>query len=242
MADKKIALITGGSRGIGRACSIGLAKDGFDIWLNYQNDDAAAERTCREIRSLGRNCHLMKFNVADHAQTDAILEHFLENATPYILVNNAGLAKDGMFGFMSAEDWNTVITVCLDGFFNVTRKLVPYMIHARKGRIISVSSISGQAGNAGQVNYSCAKAGLIGATKALAKELGPRGILVNAVAPGLIETDMTRDLPLAELRTHIPLRKPGTPEDVAGCVRFLCSDWANYVTGQVIAVNGGLYA
>lgn len=239
---KKTALVTGGSRGIGKAICIGLAADGFDILLNYRGNHAAANDTKKAILDLGRKCDLLNFDVVDDRAVAASLDPVLAMQTPDILVNNAGFASDSMFGLMSEKSWKSVIAVTLDGFFNVTRKIVPHMIHARRGRIISISSISGQAGNPGQVNYSAAKAGLIGASKALAKELAPRGILVNVVAPGIIETEMTERLPLDRILEQIPLRRLGTVEEVAGCVRFLCSDWSSYITGQVIGINGGLYA
>lgn len=242
---KKIALVTGGSRGIGRAVCLGLARDGFDIWLNYLTAQAAAEEVKTLVEAQGRECVLVPFNVADGAESSAALAPLLKTATPYALVNNAGFAKDGMFGLMPAADWQNVIDVALGGFYNVTHAVVPQMIRARQGRIISISSISGQAGNAGQVNYSAAKAGLIGASKALSKELGRRGITVNVVAPGIINTEMAAQIP-EERKKHIidaiPLARMGEPEDVAGCVRFLCSDLAAYISGQAIGVNGGLYA
>lgn len=238
---RKIALVTGASRGIGRAIATSLACDGYDIWLNYRSNDLEAENTAAKITSMGVTCRLLRFDVTDRKRVEGILDPLLRTDVPYVLINNAGFADDTMFGLMSDESWDAVLNVHLNGFFNVTRRIVPYMIHAREGRIINISSISGQTGNAGQVNYSAAKSGLIGASKALARELGKRGILVNVVAPGLIQTDMTQKLDLGKMAEHIPLGRPGTPQDVAGCVRFLCSEWANYVTGQVLAVNGGLY-
>lgn len=236
-----IALITGGSRGIGKAIALGLAKDGFDIWLNYNSSHDDAISIKKEIEYIGRKCSLFCFDVSDSFACKKTLEPFLKNQTPYILINNAGFTRDNIFGLMSSDEWNNVINVNLNGFYNVTRLIVPYMIHKKKGRIISITSAAGQAGNPGQVNYSAAKAGLIGATKALARELGKRNILVNAVAPGLIKTDMTSKLSGQEYLKAIPLNRIGTPEEVAGCVRFLCSGWASYVTGQILAVNGGLY-
>ncbi|MDO5536238.1 MAG: 3-oxoacyl-ACP reductase FabG [Desulfovibrionaceae bacterium] len=236
-----IALITGAGRGIGRACALGLAEDGYDIWLNYRSSHREALEAAALIEKMGRRCLLLRFDVTDAEGVARVLQPRLSEETPAVLVNNAGYNRDGMFGLMSDDDWKNVLNVHLNGFFNVTRLLVPHMIHARRGRIVNISSVSGQAGNAGQVNYSAAKAGLIGATRALARELGKRGVLVNAVAPGIIDTDMAKGLPVEEMTKAVPLRRMGTADEVAGCVRFLCSKWATYVTGQVIAVNGGLY-
>ena len=238
---KGIALVTGASKGIGKAIAVGLAKDGYDIWLNYRSDHDAAQAIKAEIEALGRECLPLCFDVADRAACRESLDSLLARQTPAVLVNNAGFSRDNIFGLMSDDDWDSVLGVHLDGFFNVTRAVVPRMIRARKGRIVSVVSVAGQSGNAGQVNYSAAKAGIIGATKSLARELGRRGILVNAVAPGLIETEMTKDLPIQDYLKLVPLNRMGSAEEVAGCVRFLCSEWGSYVTGQVIGVNGGLY-
>lgn len=238
---KGIALVTGASRGIGRAVALGLAHDGFDIWLNYRTAREAAEAVQAEIEAMGRACTPLCFDVADRDACREALDPLLAGQTPAVLINNAGFARDNIFGLMTDEEWDSVLDVHLGGFYNITRQIVPHMIHARKGRIVSIVSVSGQAGTPGQVNYSAAKAGIIGATKALARELGKRNILVNAVAPGLIRTEMTDALPVQEYVKAIPLHRMGTEEDVAGSVRFLCSDWANYITGQVIAVNGGLY-
>jgi 3-oxoacyl-[acyl-carrier protein] reductase len=241
MSDSRVALITGASKGIGRAVALGLASDGFDIWLNYRSDHDRAREARDEIEKLGRRCVLLPFDVSGKQAVENALDPLLGQTTPFALVNNAGFARDGIFGLMSDEQWQDVLNVHLNGFFHVTRKLVPHMQRARCGRIINIVSASGQAGVAGQVNYSAAKSGLIGATKALARELAKRGILVNAVAPGLITTDMTADLPLDNYLKNIPQGRPGLPEEVAGCVRFLCSEMSSYVTGQVLAVNGGLY-
>lgn len=239
MAD--IALITGASRGIGRAVALGLAADGFDIWLNYRADHERAAEVRDAVRALGVQCTLVPFDVRDKTAVESALDPLLTGRHPYILVNNAGFTRDTVMGLMSDEDWSSVLDIHLNGFFHVTRRLVPLLQRARRGRIVNIVSASGQAGVAGQVNYSAAKAGLIGATKALARELARRNVLVNAVAPGFIETDMTGHLPIEDIVTSIPQGRAGKPEDVAGCVRFLCSGMAEYVTGQVIAVNGGLY-
>lgn len=241
----KIALVTGGSRGIGKAICLALAKDGYDIWLNFRAALSEAEKVKAEISAMGRECLLLPFDVADLGEVKGRLEPLLQSQTPYALVNNAGFSRDGMFGLMPEENWRDVIDVVLGGFYNLTHLLIPYMIRARRGRIVSISSISGQMGNAGQVNYSAAKAGLIGASKALAKEVGKRNVTVNVVAPGIIETQMLDALDEEKKKLilgAIPLARIGQPEDVAGCVRFLCSEWAAYITGQTIAVNGGLYA
>ena len=236
-----VALITGASRGIGRACALGLAADGFDIWLNYRSahDEAGAVRA--QVEALGRACHLLPFDVADAQAAGEALTPLLEQETPFALVNNAGVTRDTLFGLMSHQDWSQVLDVHLGGFFNVTRLVAPHMQRRRCGRIVTVVSTSGQTGVPGQVNYSAAKAGLIGATRSLARELGRRNVLVNAVAPGFIETDMTKALDSSAYLPAIAMNRAGKPEEVAGCVRFLCSGLSTYVTGQVLAVNGGLY-
>jgi 3-oxoacyl-[acyl-carrier protein] reductase len=237
----KTALVTGASKGIGAAIAVGLARDGFDIWLHYRADEDSAQRVCASVRTLGRACLPVRCDVSRPEEVEAALAPLLENTVPHVLVNNAGFARDAMFGLMSRTDWDAVLNVHLGGFFSVTRMIAPLMQRRRQGRIVNIVSVAGQAGNPGQVNYSAAKAGLVGATKALARELGKRGVLVNAVAPGFIATDMTAHLPLDAILPSIPLGRAGTPEEVAGCVRFLCSDAASYVTGHVLAVNGGLY-
>lgn len=237
----KIALVTGASKGIGRAIALGLAQDGFDIWLNYRSDHDAANIVKQEIETTGKSCLLLPFDVSSANDVEKSLAPLVDVTTPYTLVNNAGYANDTIFGLMSYEAWANVLNVHLNGFFNVTRFLVPYMQRARKGRIINISSTSGQTGVAGQVNYCTAKAGLIGGTKALAKELAKRNILVNAVAPGFIDTEMTEHLDKKEYLASIPMGRTGSVQEVANCVRFLSSDMSSYITGQVLAVNGGLY-
>ena len=236
-----IALVTGGSKGIGRAIALELGQEGFDIWLNYRSDHKGAGQTAAQLREMGRACRLLPFDVSIPEDAEKHLVPLLREETPYILVNNAGFTKDAVMGLMSRSGWEDVLSVHLGGFFNVTHLVVPHMQRARRGRIVNIASVSGQTGTPGQVNYSAAKAGLIGATKALARELGRRNILVNAVAPGLIETHMTSTLPMDAYLKSIPLGRAGTAREVASCVRFLCTEAASYITGEVISVNGGLY-
>jgi 3-oxoacyl-[acyl-carrier protein] reductase len=238
---RQIALITGGSKGIGAAIARGLAEDGFDIWLNYRTDHGAAAAVAREVGKAGGQCRLLPFDVSAADEVRASLEGLLEKETPSVLVNNAGFSRDTLMGLMTEKEWKGVLSVHLDGFFLVSKMLLGQMLHQRKGRIINIVSTSGQSGLPGQVNYSAAKAGLIGATKALAAEVAKRNILVNAVSPGFIETEMTRDLPREHILPLIPLGRLGTPDEVAEVVRFLCSERASYITGQVISVNGGVY-
>ena len=241
MGNRRIALVTGASKGIGAAIAIGLACDGFDLWLNYRSDHESAAEVKRKVEENGAACRLLPFDIADSQAAQRALDPILEHETPYVLVNNAGLARDTLLVWMKQSDWKDVLSVHLDGFFQVTKAVVTYMLRRKKGRIINIVSTSGQSGMPGQVNYSAAKAGLIGATKALAAEIAKRNILVNAVSPGFIETEMTQDIPKERVLPMIPLKRFGTPHEVAGVVSFLCSDAASYITGQVISVNGGVY-
>jgi 3-oxoacyl-[acyl-carrier protein] reductase len=241
MSEQDIALITGASRGIGAAIALRLARDGYDIWLNYRSNQEAAQAVAGRIRDLGRNCTLVPFDVSDEAATRTALDGLLSQQCPYILVNNSGINRDGLLFWMSRENWKDVLDVSLDGFYHVTSRVVGLMMQKKRGRIINIVSTSGQTGMPGQVNYSAAKAGLIGATRALAKEVARSNVLVNAVSPGFIETDMTKDLPKSEILKLIPLHRFGTSEEVAGVVAFLCSEAASYITGQVLNVNGGVY-
>ncbi len=237
----KIAMITGASKGIGAAIAIRLANDGFDIWLNYKSDQSGATNTANKILDIGRACTLLPFDVTDAAIVDEILSPILNEDVPFALVNNAGFTRDGLMMLMSNDDWNNVLNVHLTGFFNVTRPIVTKMLRKRQGRIINIASTSGETGVPGQTNYCAAKAGLIGATRSLALEVAKRNILVNAVAPGFIDTAMLTQLPVDKITKQIPLGRIGTVEEVAGVVSFLCSDAASYITGQTISVNGGIY-
>lgn len=241
MNSGKIALVTGASKGIGKAIAQRLAKDGFDIWLNYHSDDSAAEEVAYTIKEQGRNCKLLPFDVSDSEQCKVTLLPLLEKACPFAIINNAGFAKDSIFAMMPQKNWQDVLNVHLQGFYNVTNTCIPFMLRKRQGRILTITSTSGQTGVGGQVNYSCAKAGLIGATRSLAVEIAKRNILVNAVAPGFIGTDMLEDLPMEKIIEQIPLRRIGTPNDVANIISFLVSVEASYITGQVFNVNGGVF-
>ena len=240
MTDKKVALITGASRGIGRAYAIELAKAGLDIVINYAGNDEAAQKTVDDILALGVKCVKKKFNVADKDAVEAAIQEIVnEFGRIDVLVNNAGITRDGLFMRMSDVQWLDVINTNLNSAYYVTNPVSKIMIKQRSGAIVNMASISGIYGNAGQANYSTAKAGLIGFTKALAKELASRNIRVNAVAPGFIQTDMTKDLPMDKIIERIPLKKLGQPEDIAAAVKFLALD-TNYITGQVLSVDGGL--
>jgi 3-oxoacyl-[acyl-carrier protein] reductase len=235
-------LVTGASRGIGAAIAARLAADGFDIVINYRAKAEAAETVAGGIRATGRQAWLLPFDVADRAAARAGLERMVEErGVPFGVVVNAGITRDGLLGMMSDEDWDAVIATDLGGFFNVVRPLIRPMMKERRGRVVTIASLSGQMGNGGQVNYSAAKGGLIAATKALAREVAKRGITANAVAPGLIGTEMTKDLPLEQMLQAVPMGRVGTVEEVAAAVSYLCSPGAAYVTGQVLGVNGGLY-
>ncbi len=237
------ALVTGGSRGIGSAICIKLAEMGFAILLNYKSNDEEANNTKQKIEALGTPCKLLKFDVSNPEETTTVLTNWLDahkDAKIEVLVNNAGIRQDNLIVFMPEEQWHSVINSNLNAFYYISKIVVKNMLAARYGRIINIVSLSGTKGMAGQTNYSAAKAGVIGATKALALEIAKRNITVNAVAPGFIATDMTKDLNEKELSEHIPMKRFGTPQEVADTVGFLASKSASYITGQVISINGGL--
>ena len=239
-AGTRTALVVGGSRGIGRAIALRLARSGFDIWLTYRGSHAAAESVKREIEEIGRSCETLCFDVSNYEETKEALEERAEEHPPDVVVFNAGIARDNLLMWMTKEEWDAVLSTNLDGFFNVVRSVLFSMLRVKRGRIVTVSSASGQTGQPGQVNYSAAKSGLIGASKALAREVGKRNIIVNVVAPGMIETDMTEELPKDKVLPLIPLQRIGNPDDVASVVDFLCSEEHMYIHGQVIGINGGL--
>ncbi len=241
----KYALVTGGSRGLGRAVCLRLAEEGLPVIINYQSNKAAAEEVKTSIEACGGQAELMPFDVGDEEQVEIALSAW-QDAHPddYIayLVNNAGIRRDNLMFMMPSADWHAVVETTLDGFYYVTKRCLPKMMMRRHGgRIVNMASLSGIKGMPGQANYSAAKAALIGATKALAQECAARNVTVNAVAPGFIETDMTKDLPTDELKKMVPMNRFGHPEEVADLVAFLVSDKAAYITGEVISINGGLY-
>lgn len=240
----KYALITGASRGLGKAIALRLAKDGLSVIINYQSNKEAAEDTLRQVQEAGGTGELLPFDVSDAQAIDKALETWSDNhPDDYIsvLVNNAGIRQDNLMIFMQEEQWSRVLDTTLNGFFYITRRLLKDMMTHRNGRIINMASLSGLKGLPGQTNYSAAKAALIGVTKALAQEVAARKVTVNAIAPGFIATDMTKELDEAELKKLIPLGRFGKPEEVAALTSFLASDDAAYITGQVISINGGLY-
>ena len=240
------ALVTGASRGIGRAIAIELARaQGFHIVVNFAGNGAAAAETVCAVQSTGREAFAVRFDVRNMEQVHAGLDGWRSahpDARLEVLVNNAGITRDNLMVFMKPEEWHDVVDTHLNGFFNVTSAVLQGLLRQRYGRIINVVSLSGLKGVPGQVNYSAAKAGVIGATKALAQEVAKRNITVNAVAPGFITSDMTKDLPEGELKKLVPMARFGTPEEVAVVVGFLASPAASYITGEVININGGLYS
>ena len=238
----KSVLVTGSSRGIGKAIALRLARDGYDVAVHCHSRRAEADAVARQIVEMGRGARVLQFDIGDRAGCSAVLEaDIAEHGCYYGVVCNAGVARDAAFPAMSGEEWDIVMHTNLDGFYNVLNPLVMPLVQRRKpGRIVTLASVSGLTGNRGQVNYSAAKAGIIGATKALALELAKRNITVNCVAPGLIDTEMTDGLPLDEILQHIPARRIGAASEVAATVSFLLGEDAGYITRQVISVNGGM--
>lgn len=237
----KYALVTGGSRGIGRAITVRLAQEGYQVIINYTSNQTEAEKTLASINGQGE---LLPFDVSDNQQVRQALDDWQQrHPDDYIevIVNNAGIRRDNVLALMPEADWHRVLDITLSGFFNVTQPLLPAMQMHKFGRIVNMASVSGLKGLPGQTNYSAAKGGVIAATKALAQEVARRGITVNAVAPGFIKTDMTEGLDEASLKKLIPANRFGTPEEVADLVAFLVSPQAGYITGNVISINGGMY-
>ena len=240
----KYALVTGGSRGIGRATCLKLAQEGYSILINYKSNHVEANITLGQIIAGGGEGQLLRFDVSKGEEVDQILGEWIESNKDKsidVLVNNAGINSDALMVFMSHDQWHNVLGSSLNGFYYVTKLVVHGMLQRRYGRIVNVVSLSGLKGMAGQVNYSAAKSGVIGATKALAQEVAKRGITVNAVAPGFIHTDMTQDLKEADLKAMIPMQRFGEPDEVADAIVFLASAKASYITGAVLSINGGLY-
>lgn len=242
--EGKVALVTGASRGIGRAIALTLAKNGADVAINFAGNVAAAEEVAKEITDMGRKAILVQGSVADFATCQAMVAKVIaELGKVDILVNNAGITRDGLLMRMSSEDWDAVLTTNLKGVFNCTKAVIKPMMKQRSGKIVNMASVVGETGNPGQANYAAAKAGVIGFTKTIAKEIASRGINVNAVAPGFVATDMTKVLPdkvKEAMAAGIPLGRAGDPQDIANAVLFLVSDNAAYITGQVLNVDGGM--
>jgi len=241
MPSRPIALVTGGGRGIGRAISLELARTGYDMVVTFRSNRNAAEETVELIRQAGGRGESIRFDVTDREETEKQIEAlFTRYESVDVLVNNAGETADSLFALMSFEEWRRVLDTSLQGFFNVTKPVLKRMISQRRGCIVTLSSVSARLGHRGQTNYAAAKAGLEGACRSLASEVARLGIRVNAVAPGLVETEMIQGLPVEMIKQIIPMGRTGLPEEVAKVVRFLCSDDASYITGHVIAVNGGM--
>jgi len=241
MAEKKVALVTGGSRGIGKAVSLRLGRDGYHVIINYRSNAAEAGKTLLALTDAGASAELVRFDVTDGAAVAAAMEQLLSKHALYTLVLCAGIHQDVAMVFMEESQWKQVLDTNLYSFYHVVKPAVKQMVLARAGRVVVISSTSGETGLPGQVNYSASKAGVIGATKALALECAKRNVLVNAITPGFIQTDMVDGLDVKQLAARVPMNRLGRPEEVAAVVSFLASDDASYMTGQVVRVNGGIY-
>jgi len=240
--NEEVAIVTGASKGIGRAICVELAKYGCYVVVNYKSDEYGASETLEMIQKAGGDGEIVHFDVSNLEQVQNAMEDIFSRFEAIdILVNNAGIAADELFIMMSQDKWKSVIETSLNGFYNVTRLVLEKMLLHKSGSIVSIASVAGIMGNRGQANYSAAKAGLIGASRVVASEVARLGIRVNVVAPGLINTGMIKDAPVANIKTLIPMARIGEPEEVAKVVRFLCSEGATYITGQVISVNGGMF-
>jgi 3-oxoacyl-[acyl-carrier protein] reductase len=238
---KKVAIVTGASRGIGRAVCVELARCGFFLIINYRSDESGALETLRRVEAEGSAGEIMQFNVADPEAVQASVDQVIHRHSSIdVLVNNAGITADELFVLMSKKSWHSVIDTSLHGFYNITRPVLEKMVVEKKGAVVSIASVSAFMPNRGQANYAAAKAGLIGASRSVAAEVARLGVRVNVVAPGLIETDMIKNLPLQNIKALIPMARVGRAEEVAKVVRFLCSEDASYITAQVITVNGGM--
>jgi 3-oxoacyl-[acyl-carrier protein] reductase len=236
----KAAIITGGGRGIGRAISLSLGASGYYVIINYKSNESAAKETLELVRQAGGDGNTFGFDVSDSIATKEAMTEIIKENEIEVLVNNAGITADGLFIMMPEKDWHSVIDTTVNGFYNVTRPVLKQMLRKKKGSVVSIASVAGLIGNRGQANYSAAKAGVIAASKSVSSEVARLGIRVNVVAPGLIQTEMIKDAPVEMIKKIIPMARIGKPEEVAAVVKFLCTEEASYITGQVISVNGGM--
>jgi len=238
--NNKAAIITGGGRGIGRAISMALGASGYHVIINYKSNKSSAEETLDLVRNAGGSGDIFAFDIAGADETKTAMTEILQTNNIEVLINNAGITADGLFIMMPEKDWHSVVDTTLNGFYNVTKPVLKQMMRKKKGSVVSIASVAGLIGNRGQANYSAAKAGIIAASKSISSEVARLGIRVNVVAPGLIQTEMIKDAPVDMIKKMIPMARIGKPAEVASVVKFLCSEDASYITGQVISVNGGM--